>query len=351
MNEKMDIAVVTMTGRKVPLQVAHSDTIGQVKARVRQQEGGRSSSILLLLSGKLLEDHQTVDECGVEDEAVLHVLKREGTMPTDTLEQVVAEGVEALREITMPMDPGRLPNSDLHSSVLDSPPTDDAVELHAFPDAPEKLDELPQKDSCSPPYPVSPTGYCNFGRRPLFQSWLPDVRYHTVQDPAGSAAYAPIPPSGLPGLRKPPRARPFGFYGPGPGAYRPRTTMASVKRGKVTIKGKLEYGSWYKTGAPSYQQPWYWRYFSKDVGADGDPKRDVAICRVCGEVIDYSGGEGALRKHAERHAKKGPYPAPPATAPTGRRRPRPVRSGREKHTPLRRPLVGGKVLRGSVAHC
>jgi len=297
MNEKMDIAVVTMTGRKVPLQVAHSDTIGQVKARVRQQEGGRPSSILLLLSGKLLEDHQTVDECGVEDEAVLH------------------------------------------------------VELHAFPDAPEKLDELPQKDSCSPPYPVSPTGYCNFGRRPLFQSWLPDVRYHTVQDPAGSAAYAPIPPSGLPGLRKPPRARPFGFYGPGPGAYRPRTTMASVKRGKVTIKGKLEYGSWYKAGAPSYQQPWYWRYFSKDVGADGDPKRDVAICTVCGEVIDYSGGEGALRKHAERHAKKGPYPAPPATAPTGRRRPRPVRSGREKHTPVRRPLVGGKVLRGSVAHC
>ena len=63
-----DIWVTTPTGKIITVQVEHSDTIEDVKARVQFKEGIPSDQQLLFLSGRALEDERTISDYNMETE-------------------------------------------------------------------------------------------------------------------------------------------------------------------------------------------------------------------------------------------------------------------------------------------
>lgn len=72
----LQIVVKTLTGKKIPLEVNSSDTIGDIKNMIHQKENIIPENQRLMFGGIQLIDDQTVSSYSIVDESLIYLVLR-----------------------------------------------------------------------------------------------------------------------------------------------------------------------------------------------------------------------------------------------------------------------------------
>jgi hypothetical protein len=83
----MRIFVLTLTGKKIVVQAHSSETIDMLKIQIQDAEGLPVGLQRIVFAGKQLEDTQTLADCNIQEESVVHVILRlrgGGVLPEQT---------------------------------------------------------------------------------------------------------------------------------------------------------------------------------------------------------------------------------------------------------------------------
>ena len=72
----MQIFVATLTGRSITIIVESSDTIKNVKVKVKDKDGVPTNEQRLIYGGHELKDDQTLEDYSIQSDATLHLVLR-----------------------------------------------------------------------------------------------------------------------------------------------------------------------------------------------------------------------------------------------------------------------------------
>ena len=72
----MHLFVKTLTGKTITLETRSSDTVLELKQQILEKEGVAIDSQCLILAGKQMENQQTVNDCGIQNQSVIHLVLR-----------------------------------------------------------------------------------------------------------------------------------------------------------------------------------------------------------------------------------------------------------------------------------
>lgn len=72
----MHLFVKTLTGKTITLETCSTDTVLELKQQILEKEGVAIDSQCLILAGKQMENQQTVSDCGIQNQSVIHLVLR-----------------------------------------------------------------------------------------------------------------------------------------------------------------------------------------------------------------------------------------------------------------------------------